>query len=145
MLMIMANHAIGSSLPYNYNNQDTVTWEVLSMLEYFEAPHKEYGTVYLPKFDKKVKKLHQKTVYIKGYLVPVDRQTWALSRTTYANCFFCGKAGPETVLGLTFKKDPGRLKMDTYVILKGRFVVNGEDVDDWMYQMVDVEIFPVKR
>jgi hypothetical protein len=129
---------------FNPPTKDTITWLILNDLEYKEAPHEIYGTVYLPEFSKKIKKLANKQVIIKGYLVPVDKTTWALSKNTYAACFFCGKAGPETVMGLTFKGDPGKLKMDANAVLTGKFILNGKDVDDWMYSLVDVEIISIK-
>lgn len=124
--------------------KDTITWLILNDLEYKESPHEIYGTVFLPEFSKKIKKLANKQVIIKGYLVPVDKTTWALSKNTYAACFFCGKAGPETVMGLTFKTDPGKLKMDANAVLTGKFKLNGTDVDDWMYSLIDVEIISMK-
>jgi len=124
---------------------DTITWQILQQLEYKEAPHKDYGTVYLPEFSARIKKLSNKKVVIKGYLVPVDKTTWALSQNTYAACFFCGKAGPETVIGLTFKENPGTLKMDSQAVLKGTLIVNGTDVEDWMYSMRDVEILSIRK
>ncbi|MBC7885542.1 MAG: hypothetical protein H7X99_08705 [Saprospiraceae bacterium] len=123
---------------------DTITWLILSDLEYKETDHKEYGMVYLPEFSKRIRNLDNKQIIIKGYMVPVDKDTWALSKSTYASCFFCGKAGPETVVGLTFKGDPGRLKMDAKAIVTGKFILNGSDVDDWMYSMIDVEIISIK-
>ena len=124
--------------------KDTITWTLLNNVEYKESPHDTYGTVYLPTFSKDIKKLLGKTVIIKGYLVPVDKTTWALSKNTYAACFFCGKAGPETVLGLAWKAEPGKLKMDANATLIGKFVLNGTNVDDWMYSIVDVEILSIK-
>lgn len=125
-------------------SKDTVTWLILNDLEYKEKEHKEYGTVYLPEFSKPIKKLANKQVVIRGYLVPVDKETWALSKNTYAACFFCGKAGPETVIGLTFKGDPGKLKMDANATVTGKFILNGTNLDDWMYSLVDVEILSIK-
>lgn len=130
---------------FSINGKDTITWTLLNKLEYKEAPHDTYGTVYLPEFSKDIKKLANKTVIIKGYLVPVDKTTWALSKNTYAACFFCGKAGPETVIGLSFKGDPGKLKMDANAFLVGKFKLNGTDVDDWMYSMTDVEILTISK
>ena len=128
----------------NILTRDTVTWQTLSDLEYKEAKHDVYGTVYLPEFSKNLKKLANKQVIIKGYLVPVDKTTWALSKNTYAACFFCGKAGPETVLGLTFKGDPGKLKMDANATISGKLILNGTDVDDWMFSLKDAVIISVK-
>jgi hypothetical protein len=124
--------------------KDTVTWQILNNIEFKEVPHDVYGTVYLPEFSKDIKKLSNRQIVIRGYLVPVDKTTWALSKNTYASCFFCGKAGPETVMGLSFKNDPGKLKMDANVTLTGKFVLNGTNVDDWMYSLTDVEIISIK-
>ena len=123
---------------------DTVSWLMLNNLKYKEKEHKEYGTVYLPEFSSEIKNLANKQIQIKGYLVPVDKTTWALSKNTYAACFFCGKAGPETVIGLTFKGDSGKLKMDANAVVTGKFILNGTNVDDWMYSLVDVEIVSIK-
>jgi hypothetical protein len=119
---------------------DTIHWSILEKLEFVPSQHKEYGEVYLPKFSKNITKLANKEVVIRGYLVPVDKTTWALSKTTYASCFFCGKAGPETVMGLEFKDDPGKLKMDANVYIKGKFIINGKNVDDWMYSIKGAQI-----
>jgi len=123
---------------------DTVTWAILNNVEYKEASHEVYGTVYLPTFSKEIQRLNGKEVIIRGYLVPVDKTTWALSKNTYAACFFCGKAGPETVVGLTFASDPGKLKMDANALIKGTFVLNGTNVDDWMYSLTDARIISVR-
>ena len=95
-------------------------------------------------FSKEIQRLNGKEVIIRGYLVPVDKTTWALSKNTYAACFFCGKAGPETVVGLTFASDPGKLKMDANALIKGTFVLNGTNVDDWMYSLTDARIISVR-
>ncbi|MBK7638334.1 MAG: hypothetical protein IPJ13_31720 [Saprospiraceae bacterium] len=55
-----------------------------------------------------------------------------------------GKLVPETVLGLAWKAEPGKLKMDANATLIGKFVLNGTNVDDWMYSIVDVEILSIK-
>jgi hypothetical protein len=125
--------------------KDTITWKLLNQLEYKEQEHEAYGTVMMPVFSKQVSSYHNKKVVIKGYILPVDRKTYALSKNVYAACFFCGKAGPETVMGLTFKENPGRIKMDTYATLTGTFKVNGTDVEDWMYSLSDVEILYMKE
>jgi hypothetical protein len=133
-------------LCYGLSGQrDTITWQTLQQLEYKEAPHEVYGTVYLPVFSAPVKRLANRKVVIRGYLVPVDKTSWALSQNTYASCFFCGKAGPETVIGLNFASNPGTLKMDANAIITGTLIVNGTNVDDWMYSMRDVEILSIKK
>jgi hypothetical protein len=123
---------------------DTITWLILNDLEYKESNHKVYGPVYLPEFSESIKKLNKNAVIIKGYIIPVDKDTWAISKSTFASCFFCGKSGPETVIGLTFKGKPGKLKMDAHATIKGKLILNSTDVDDWMYSMIDVEVLEIK-
>lgn len=133
-------------VPVNLGAQkDTITWQTLQKLDYKESPHDVYGTVYLPVFSSSIQRLSNKKVVIRGYLVPVDKTSWALSQNTYASCFFCGKAGPETVIGLTFASNPGTLKMDANALVTGTLIVNGTNVDDWMYSMKDVEIISIKK
>lgn len=124
--------------------QDTLTWKILNNLEYKEANHEQYGTVYLPEFSNDIVKYANKKVIIRGYIIPVDKTTYALSKNVYAACFFCGKSGPETVMGLTFKESPGKLKMDSNALLTGYFRLNGTNVDDWMFSLDDVEILHIK-
>lgn len=126
------------------NFQDTLTWKILNNLEYKEAQHEQYGTVYLPEFSQEIIKFANKKVLIRGYIIPVDKTTYALSKNVYAACFFCGKSGPETVMGLTFKENPGKLKMDSNALLTGYFRLNGTNVDDWMYSLDEVEILQIK-
>lgn len=125
--------------------KDTVTWKILNRLEYKEEEHPSYGTVMMPVFSNEVLSFDKKRIIIKGYILPVDRKTYALSKNVYAACFFCGKAGPETVMGLQFKQPPGRIKMDTYAMLSGILHVNSSDVEDWMYSLTDVEIIHMKE
>jgi hypothetical protein len=143
-VIVIQMHEVKANWLGNEPIKDTITWLTLNNLEYKEAKHDVYGTVYLPEFAKTIKKLANKRVIITGYLVPVDKTNWALSKNTYAACFFCGKAGPETVIGLTFKEVPPKLKMDAQATITGKFILNGNNVDDWMYSLTDVEILSIK-
>ncbi len=59
-------------------------------------------------------KYDQKEVYITGYVIPLDALglSFALSRNSYAACFFCGQAGPETVMDLYVA--PGHIPKNKY-------------------------------
>ncbi|MFZ1705697.1 MAG: hypothetical protein WAT79_15205 [Saprospiraceae bacterium] len=145
MVDLIPNDVPTIPIGFTIQSKDTLTWKVLNQLEYVESEHPSYGTVMMPVFSKVVSAFDKKRVIIKGYILPVDRKTYALSKNVYAACFFCGKAGPETVMGLTFKQPPGRIKMDTYATLSGILKLNGTDVEDWMYSLTDVEIIQMKE
>lgn len=144
-LTTLLSTVIGKDFIYLHQPlQDTLTWKILNNLEYKEAKHEQYGTVYLPDFSFEIVQFANKKVIIRGYIIPVDKTTYALSKNVYAACFFCGKSGPETVMGLNFKENPGKLKMDSNALLTGYFRLNGTNVDDWMYSLDEVEIIHIK-
>jgi hypothetical protein len=118
---------------------DTLNWKLLGIIRFVKKQHPEYGEVNYPQVNEKLKSLHKKKVAMTGYIVPIDNQNYALSKNVFASCFFCGKAGPETIIGLKFK-NPKRYKTDQYVTVTGTFKVNEKDVDDWIYNMEDVVV-----
>ena len=119
--------------------KDTLNWKLLGVIKFVKKPHKEYGEVNYPVVNPKLKSLHKKKVVMTGYIVPIDNTNYALSKNVFASCFFCGKAGPETIIGLKFK-NPKRYKTDQYVTVEGTFRVNEANVDDWIYNMDDVTV-----
>ena len=58
-----------------------------------------------------------------------------MSKNVFAQCFFCGNAGPETIMGIHFKGTTPKLKTDTYVTIEGNFRYNDNNVDDWIYHI----------
>jgi len=118
---------------------DTLNWKLLGLIKFVKKPHKEYGEVNYPVVNPTLKGLHKKKVVLTGFIVPIDNTNYALSKNVFASCFFCGKAGPETIAGLKFKK-PKKLKTDQYVTIEGTFRVNETNVDDWIYNIDDAVI-----
>lgn len=58
--------------------------------------------VEMPLFGKKVKELNGQEVTVRGYVLPLnvskDQKYFILSAVPYNQCFFCGGAGPESVM-----------------------------------------------
>jgi hypothetical protein len=57
----------------------------------------------MPDFPKEIKSLNGSRITIKGYIIPVEEAgskqgNFVLSLLPYSSCFFCGGAGPETVI-----------------------------------------------
>ncbi|CCG52540.1 Protein of unknown function precursor [Flavobacterium indicum GPTSA100-9 = DSM 17447] len=119
---------------------DTLTWKLLGEIKYVRKKHASYGEVEFPLVNTKLKKLQSKQVVISGFIVPIDNKNYALSKNVFAACFFCGKSGPETIVGLKFKGATPKLKTDTYLTVKGTFKYNETDVENWIYNMEQVEI-----
>ena len=119
---------------------DTLTWKMLGDIKYTRKKHATYGEVEFPQVNMKLKTMQKKTVYMSGFIVPIDNKSYALSKNVFAACFFCGKSGPETIAGIKFKGATPKLKTDTYVTLKGTFRYNETDVEDWIYHIEDAVI-----
>lgn len=121
---------------------DTLSWKLLGLIKYVKRPHPEYeeGAMY-PIINTALKQKSGKEVVMSGYVIPIDHKSYALSKNTFAACFFCGKAGPETIAGLHFKsKSLPKLKTDQYITVKGVFRTNEKDVEDWIYHIDQVVI-----
>ena len=112
---------------------DTLTWKVLGEIKYVKKNHPKYGEVQFPVVNEKVKLRGKKKIYISGFIVPIDNKSYALSKNVFAACFFCGKSGPESIVGLNFKGATPKLKTDQYVTVEGTFRYNEDDADDWIY------------
>ena len=53
---------------------------------------------------------------------------YVLSAYPYSQCFFCGNAGPETVVELSFVGKQRRLQMDQLVTIKGKLKLNDSNI-----------------
>ena len=101
----LPNKTIKSKQTLNFQTQsDTINWKLLGVIKYNKKPHKDFpeGVLY-PKVNATLKMLKGKKVILTGFIVPIDNTSYALSKSVFASCFFCGKAGPETITGLKFK------------------------------------------
>ena len=111
---------------------DTISWKLLGQVKFVKKPHKEYGEVDFPIVNTTLKSLNTKKIYISGFIVPIDNKNYAISKNVFASCFFCGKAGPETIMGLNFKDNLPKLKTDQYVTIEGTLRLNDSNIDNWI-------------
>ena len=119
---------------------DTLTWSLLGKIDYLKKADKVYGEIMFPVINPKLKALQGKEVTISGFIIPIDNKNYAVSKNVFAACFFCGKSGPETLMGIQFKGDLPKLKTDQFVTLKGKFRYNDNDVEDWIYHIENAVI-----
>ena len=112
-----------------------LTWQVLSDVEFKDVYLEELDAYYwMPKFGPQVIAAEGKEFYITGYMIPVDvdEDFYVLSRYPFANCFFCGGAGPESVIDLRFPgKSERAYQTDERLTFNGKLRLNADDV----YQM----------
>ncbi len=125
---------------FYYQNPTEVTWKLLGKIDFVKKKNPHYGEVMYPVVNGTLKALQGKKIKASGFIVPIDSKTYALSKNVFAQCFFCGNAGPETIMGIKFKGNTPRLKTDTYVTMEGTFRYNADDIDDWIYHIENAVI-----
>ena len=112
-----------------------LTWQALSDVEFTDVYLEELDAYYwMPAFGPQVMAAEGKEFFITGYMIPVDvdEDFYVLSRYPFANCFFCGGAGPESVIDLRFPgKSERAYETDDRLSFRGTLRLNADDV----YQM----------
>lgn len=139
-LMSFAPVGSHSSEKWEFQKPTEVTWKLLGQIDFVKKKNPHYGEVMYPMINGTLKALQGKKIKATGFVVPIDSKSYALSKNVFAQCFFCGNAGPETIMGIKFKGATPRLKTDTYVTMEGTFRYNADDIDDWIYHIENAVI-----
>ena len=121
-------------------------WSVLADAKFQRVLVKQYNSVYLiPKFGKGPKAYEGKEVILAGYIIPLtaDFSQVVLSKNPYASCFFCGQAGPETVVELELapKATKRRYRMDEFLKFRGILRLNRNDPRYMCYRLTEAEVY----
>lgn len=95
------------------------------------------GLLPLAVFPAAIKAYNGKIVEIDGYIIPLDKtgKTVVLSGYAMAECFFCGKAGPASVMTIKLKKPSKNYKTDQIATFRGRLVLNDNNPKELFYVM----------
>lgn len=118
------------------NTAQIIDWKLLSKVDFKDHYFEDYEAWYLlPVFSDAVKKLDGQKIIIKGYVIPLDVEggEYALSAYPFSACFFCGGAGPETVMSLKFTEKQKRLETDDFISFTGTLKLNATDFDSFNY------------
>ena len=92
---------------------------------------------------KSLKDIEEKVITITGYFLDLDPEgEWFMvSKNPFATCFFCGGAGPETVLELIkFKNVKRKFKTDDIVEVTGTLKMIVENEDDVAFVLYDAKV-----
>lgn len=124
--------------------QDTtvlkVTWKQLSDVIFDRKwDEKMQMPMLYPSFSRTIKAMHGKNISISGYVIPVDVKSgmYVLSANPNSSCFFCGGAGPETIMTLKFKSGKPAFDTDDYVRFQGRLRLNEKNIYELYYNLDD--------
>ncbi len=116
------------------------TWKTLAKITFTKQYDELMGfKVDVPVFSEEIKNLEGKEIDVKGYIIPVEgyksHKEFMFSAFPYSMCFFCGGAGPETVMEV-FAQNPVEYTAEQ-VTLRGKLELNATDINRLMYALND--------
>ena len=119
------------------------TWKTLAKITFTKQYDELMGfKVDVPVFSEEILAMEGQEIDIKGYIIPVEgyksHKEFMFSAFPYSMCFFCGGAGPETVMEV-FAKDPVEYSAEQ-VTLRGTLELNATDINRLMYAINDAYI-----
>ncbi|MGF7214273.1 hypothetical protein GGR92_000413 [Spirosoma lacussanchae] len=120
-----------------------LSWEALRDVTFKKKWYAEESVYMLyPTFGAGIQKLNGKAVELTGYVLPVDLETntYVLSAFPFSACFFCGGAGPESVVSLKFKKAGKKFKTDERRTFRGTLKLNADNIYELNYILSDAEM-----
>ena len=126
--------------------QRMVEWSTLANVTFYREYSAQFGfevNVKPPKFAPEILALDGQNVKVRGYVIPVDVDLglFMVSANPFANCFFCGGAGPETVVELFGAEKFPRFNTDEVVTFQGKFQVNRDgDMGGVPYQLFQARV-----
>ena len=123
-------------------------WQTLSKITFKKEYDELMGfKIDMPVFSDQVKELEDEEITIKGYIIPVEgyksHKEFVFSAYPYNMCFFCGGAGPETVMEVS-ASEPVKYTAQS-IVLRGRLELNDQDVNRLMYALHDAEVVKTKE
>jgi hypothetical protein len=114
-------------------------WRILADVSFKSKTEGKYKVEY-PVFGKQLQALDGKVIALRGYVLPVEvsqPNQFIFSLYPYSSCYFCGGAGPETVVEVNAKsKIPYSSKP---VTIRGKFRLNERSYDQMMYILDEAE------
>lgn len=123
--------------------QTTNAWKTLAKVDYktrfdeLTQFEEEY-----PIFSEEVKALDGTEITLQGWMIPLDElrgeNYFVLSSLPFANCFFCGGAGPETVMEVFSKKQIDFTEKKIKVT--GKLKINADDPLRLMYILNEAKL-----
>jgi hypothetical protein len=118
-------------------------WKTLAKITYVKEYDEFLGfKIDRPVFSEEIKALNGKEVTVKGFIIPVEgykgHTEFIFSAFPYSMCFFCGGAGPESVMEVQ------AIEAINYtaesIVLKGKLHHNSEDVNKLMFSLSDARL-----
>lgn len=118
--------------------EEKSAWQTLSKVTFKKQYDDLLGfKIDIPVFSETVRAIDGEEITLRGYIVPTQgyksHNEFVFSAFPYNMCFFCGGAGPETVIevetveAIEYTAEP--------ITIKGKLALNDEDPNRLMYAM----------
>lgn len=124
-----------------------LTWEDLKDVDFQEKYYEDIDQYLLfPVFGEKIKGMENKTWVLSGYVIPVSPggedtpPLYVLSANPFSACFFCGNAGPESVVELELTDPYVLYGTDEFRSFEGKLELNDSNVDRLNYLLIDATL-----
>lgn len=121
-------------------------WDFLSLVQFEERYNEELEfEIPYPIFPPIIKAFDGQPILIQGYVIPLEEtgqsELLVLSAFPFSSCFFCGSAGPESVMDIKLaKSSKSRFKMDNITSFRGTLRLNDHDIYYLNYILDDAEV-----
>ena len=122
----------------NFSSSESNLWRTLSKVEFkTRLDESTQFEIEYPVFSEEVQSLDGQIVEVSGYIIPLEELTgqnhFVLSDLPFNLCYFCGSAGPETVMEVNTKKSIPYTS--DRIWMRGRLKLNPNDPDHLIYIM----------
>lgn len=117
-------------------------WQVLAEVGYNSKKDKNGFQIEEPVFSKYLKSFEGKKIQLKGFVIPInevgDQDKFMFSSMPFNVCYFCGAAGPETVVEV---ESDEKIRFTTKAVwMEGVLHLNDKDPDHHMYLLKSAHI-----
>lgn len=121
-------------------------WELLATTSVRKGTDPFFNEeIELPEFSEELLKKEGQSITLEGFIIPLQQATdqdfFILSRFPYQSCFFCGAAGPETVVEVF--SDRSFRYTDERVRVRGTLYLNPDDPLRLFFIMKDCEVVSI--
>ena len=141
LMLIMASPVVASIAAQSGTTESL--WKTLAKITYKKEYDEFLGfKIDKPVFSDEIKALDGKEVTVKGFIIPVEgyksHKEFIFSAFPYSMCFFCGGAGPESVMEVVSSEAVAYTAES--IVLKGKLKLNSSDVNKLMYALTEARV-----
>lgn len=120
-------------------------WELLSTVSIVRRYDEMMGQeIDAPLFTESLLSHAGESITLSGYVIPLevglDHDYFVLSRFPYQSCFFCGAAGPETVVEVYPIEKLPKIMPDQRITVSGTLEINQNDPLHLFYVIKDASV-----